>query len=738
MNHTPFFRLGLFLFKHRLLVILLSGALLVMGLPFLTDIMSPFQSTGFIDPNSKSAYVDRYLHKKLHNDDARILVMYHSKTLLVSDPRYIKKIRQSLSGLDDFPLKHTIQYPDTNKKQWSHDKHTAYAVITFPHLKTIPSKSLDQFKASITPPHHMSMTLGGEPIFIDSVNQQTTTDLFHADLIAAPMAIIILLLIFGSVVAAIIPVILGGGCAVIILTTLYAIGHLTTLSIFTINIALLLGLCLSLDYALFIISRFREELLQTKEVAYAIGMTLATAGKAVFFSGLAVFISLSALLLFPVNILFSVAIGGLIAVLTAVVIAIMVLPAILGVLNTRINLLPIRLFQSNRTSTTGFWHSMAKTVVMRPLLFFITTLVLLCVLGAPFLHARLGVSDVHILPKESQSSLFFDAYESQFNAHELTPILLVVTAKKGTILDPDHISALYDFTKKLKKNRHITEINGILTTEPHLKKAQLQTLYASPKHTMNQGIRTLLQETTRKNVTVMRIITDLDDNSPDMKPFIASLRQMTISPNLMLSITGLPVNNADVLDSIARVFPYALLWIIVLTYLTLLVLLRSLFLPLKAIVMNGLSLCATYGILVFVFQEGHFHTLLQFEPQGFLDVSLLVIIFCALFGFSMDYEVFLLTRIQESYQTTKNNDQSIIFGIEHSSRIITSAALIVIVTCGSFMVADVLMVKEFGLGIATAIFVDAFLIRTLFVPATMALVKQWNWYLPNWLKKILP
>ena len=154
--------------------------------------------------------------------------------------------------------------------------------------------------------------------------------------------------------------------------------------------------------------------------------------------------------------------------------------------------------------------------------------------------------------------------------------------------------------------------------------------------------------------------------------------------------------------------------------------------------MNVLSLCATYGVLVFVFQEGHLHQLLNFDPQGILDISLLVIIFCALFGFSMDYEVFLLTRIQESYEKNKLNDQSIIFGIEHSSRIITCAAIIVIVTCGSFMVAEVLMVKEFGLGIAVAIFVDAFLVRSIFVPATMALVKQWNWYLPKWLDRILP
>ena len=204
-------------------------------------------------------------------------------------------------------------------------------------------------------------------------------------------------------------------------------------------------------------------------------------------------------------------------------------------------------------------------------------------------------------------------------------------------------------------------------------------------------------------------------------------------PPLKLQLTGTPVSNVEVLNSISRVLPYAILWIMVFTYLILLILLRSLFLPIKAILMNILSLCACYGALVLVFQDGYLHDWLNFEPQTTLDISLLVIIFCALFGFSMDYEVFLLSRIKEHYELSGDNDKSIIFGIEHSSRIITSAALIVIVICCSFLVADVLMVKAFGLGIAVAIFVDAFLIRTILVPATMALMKKWNWYLPKWL-----
>ena len=739
MSSTPFFQLGRFVYKHRLLMIVLWGSLVLCALPILPHLMTPFQSTGFIDEQSSSAETDRYLDKKFGDRSNRFLVMYHSKTLPATGALYNQKIDGSLAGLKHYPMKHDIFLPSLNKRQISSDRHTAYAVIVFNSKSDMTPRQLTQFKNAIKTPSHMTMKLGGEPIFIDSINKQTQADLYHADIIAAPVAIIILVLIFGSLVAAVIPVILGSGCAVIILMTLFGIAHVTALSIFTINIALLLVLCLSLDYSLFIVSRFREELELDQSIENAISITLATAGKAVFFSGLAVFISLSALLLFPVNILFSVGVGGLTAVFVAVVIALFVLPAILGVLKKQINLCPVRLFKKPSASNANpGWRYLATLVIKRPLLFFFTALIVLLLLGAPFLNARFGVSDEHILPEHSESRIFFDAYNKAFHVHDLSPITLMIQSNKGSILAPKNTSRLYELTKKLQRNPSIKHVSSIVTTQPALTKNQYQRLYQSSERFTDPSIHRLLKTTTRRQLTLVEVVSKYDSNSLKTSRLITALQDMYPGHGLTSQVTGVSVNNLNVLNRIAHLFPYALAWIVVLTYLVLLVLLRSVFLPLKAILMNALSLCATYGVLVFVFQEGHLHQWLHFDPQGILDISLLVIIFCALFGFSMDYEVFLLTRIQEEYEKNKNNDQSIVFGIEHSSGIITSAALIVIVTCGSFMVADVLMVKEFGLGVAVAIFVDAFLVRTIFVPATMALIKDWNWYLPSWLDKILP
>jgi RND superfamily putative drug exporter len=281
-------------------------------------------------------------------------------------------------------------------------------------------------------------------------------------------------------------------------------------------------------------------------------------------------------------------------------------------------------------------------------------------------------------------------------------------------------------------------VDSIVSVKPPLTKSQYQMIYTQPEESINPALQDLLELTTHKNLTTITIVSKTASDSDKTADFIKDLRKKHPGHHLTLEVTGPTANIIDVLSSIAHTFPYALLWILVFTYIILLILLRSVILPLKAILTTILSLFASYGVLVIVIQMGYFHSLLHFEPQHMLDISLLIIIFCALFGISMDYEVFLLTRIKEYYEQTHDTVKSIKLGIDRSWRIITSAAIIVILICFSFMAADILIVKAFGLGIAAAVFVDAYIIRTLLVPATMTILNSWNWYLPKWLDKILP
>lgn len=733
---TISYTLGRLINKFRWPIIGLWILAISFCIPFIPNLITPFKTTGFIDERSESAKTELYMDKKLgYNNKNNFLIMYQSSKLVASDLEFINKIKQSLSNLKNFPIKHEIIYPD-DKNQVSKDKHTTIVVVIIKTNKPLSDKQLDQFKDLIKKPSHMTVRFSGEPLFVESVNNQTQVDLFKADLIGTPVAIITLIIVFGSLVAATLPIILGGGCALIILTTLYFLGHYFTLSIFTINIAILLGLCLCLDYSLFFISRFRDELTNGLSPAKSIATTQATAGKAIFFSGLAVFISLSALFLFPVNILFSVAVGGLAAVFFAVITSIILLPAILAVLKTKINFLSIHLFRNKNHKS--WWHWLAERVVHHPYQFLLPILILLLFLGYPFLSAKFGISDYRIFPKKSENRAFYDIYAEEFHIEDLNPIVLVIKSPESSILSHKNISKIYDLVDKIKGNPSVKRVDGIISSNSDISKDQYDTLYHLDKKLLDPNVKQLLSTTTTKHIAVLNVISKYPINSPETNRLITKLRKIKVGSGLTMELTGTPVSNNDVLHTIHRALPYSILWIMIFSYLILLLLLRSLFLPLKAIVMTLLSLCASYGALVFIFQKGYLSTLLNFEPQAMLDISLLVIIFCALFGFSMDYEVFLLSRIKEAHQLTNDNKASIIFGIEKSGRIITSAALIVIVLCCSFLIADVLMVKAFGLGIAVAIFVDAFLIRSFLVPATMVIFKNWVWYLPKWLDKLLP
>jgi len=740
MINKAFYKLGHFIYHCRWFLIALWFFLLIACIPFIPNIISPFKTTGFIDDNAPSTKTSQDLDKALgYNSYNKFIVLYNSNEISASSPSFERKIKQSLSHLDQFPIPHKIIYPSYNPKQISKDKHTAYAVVIIKDKQPINDKQLQELVSLIKKPSRMTMKLGGESIFTSNVNQQTEKDLYKADLIASPVSIVTMILVFGSLIAAFLPILLGGGCAFITLILLYFLGQAFTLSIFTLNIALMLGLCLSLDYCLFIISRFRDELKEQPNVIEAIAVTQSTAGRAVFFSGIAVFASLSALLIFPINILFSVGVGGLTAVFFAMVTSIVFLPAMLAILNKKINLFSIRFLNKRKKNSmkSRFW--LTNIIVHHPMPFFIVTLLLLILCGYPTLSARFGVSDFHIFPENSKYRQFFTSYAKNFNENELTPIVMVVKTKHSNeILSKHALEELLSLVNRLKRNPLIKEVNSIVSSDPQLTADQYYNLYNMPKKQMPASIKSMLDTTTRTHLTMISIVSKYSINSPRTKELIKKLRHFKHPSDMKLGLTGTPVANMYVFKKIMHLMPHAILWIMIFTYLILLVLMRSLFLPLKAILMNLLSLSACFGALVLVFQDGYFHRLLQFQPQGIVDITLLVIIFCALFGFSMDYEVFLLTRIKEAHMKSNNCAKSIVFGLGKSRRIITSAAMIVICICCSFLVAEVLMVKAFGLGIAVAIFMDAFLIRTILVPATMSLLQSLNWYLPAWLDRLLP
>ena len=377
----------------------------------------------------------------------------------------------------------------------------------------------------------------------------------------------------------------------------------------------------------------------------------------------------------------------------------------------------------------------------RPLLVFFPTLGLLLLLGTPFLHVRFNSPDATILPESVASRASYELLVQSFGEGPFAPLTLAVRTV-GPATDPANIARLYDYSRRLAADPRVARVDSLVDLDPRISLAQYQLLYASPGGPPDRFSAGALASTTKGDLTAFTVTTYFGPNRDEARALVQDLRD----PNGALAPpAGVQVlvggGAADVSDTVSRIaadFPRTGLFIVLTTYLVLFMLLRSVWLPLKAIVMNTLSITAAFGALVWVFQDGNLSRLLGFQPLGYVETTLPVILFCVLFGLSMDYEVFLLTRMKEAWVRTGDNTEAVAQGLDRSGRIVSSAALIVVVVAGSFAFADIVLIKALGLGVALAVAIDATIVRALLVPATMRLLGKWNWWLPARLGRASP
>ena len=735
-----FLRLGRAMYQHRKLVIGLWVLLVLLSLPLAPRVAGVLQVGGFSNDKAESAQALATLQRDLNFKATTLSVIFSSQEWSVDDPRFAAGVQESLRDVQQVPEVAEIIPYTTNPRQVAADRHTAYVLI---NLSTPPEGSqrlLPTIEGTIraTPPQ-MDRIITGGPVFYADIEKTSSRDLQRGEIIAFPLALVALAIVFGSLVAAVTPMVIGGFSVIAILASVFLLGNITDLSIFVLNLATMLGLGLAVDYALFITSRFREEL-ATRSVEDAVAVTVATAGRAIFFSGLTVLIGLSGLIIFPFMFLRSVGFAGVIVVFFSVLAALTLLPAILSVLGNRINGLTLIKYRvSTVDQHEGFWHRLALAVMARPWRFFIPTLAVMLLLGSPFLHVRLSSPDASILPKDVPSRQGYDLLVEKFGATELEPVALAIKAPNGSsILAPQNIDALYELTHAIERDPRVARVDSLTTLDPQLGKPQYELIYSRPDRVLDPYAALVAPRLANGDTTLVSIVLKSSAVSNEAKSLVYDLRQTTPPGGLTYQVTGTTAGVIDVVEEMYKDFPLALIGVVLATYVILMILLRSAVLPLKAILMNALSLLASYGALVWVFQEGHLANLLGFERLGFVEATLPIIMFCTLFGVSMDYEVFLLSRIREAWLETGDNTLAVATGLERSGRIITSAALIVVVVAGSFVTADIVLIKAFGLGVALAVFLDATIVRALLVPATMRLLGHWNWWLPASLDRWLP
>jgi RND superfamily putative drug exporter len=387
----------------------------------------------------------------------------------------------------------------------------------------------------------------------------------------------------------------------------------------------------------------------------------------------------------------------------------------------------------------GFWTRLAQLVMARPLAFLVPLLALLIGLGLPFLRVEFGAPDASILPSDVQSRRGYDLLRAHWGDGELSPILLVFQSLDGqTPLRPERVAGLSEFVQRLQADPRVGRVQSVVSLDPRLSPQQYQLLYADPRNIGDVYARAAADASVRDDTLVVRVTSRYGQTDDRSKDLVRAIRATPAPAGMQLLVGGGTAGVVDYADRLYAEFPGAALFVVCAIYLVLLFTFRSVVIPLKAILMNVLSILASYGALVVIFQDGALAGLLHFQPLGFVEASLPILMFCVLFGLSMDYEVFLLSRIQEAHARGADNPSSVARGLERSGRIITSAAAIVVLVSMSFVAADIVLIKALGLGTAIAVLLDATIVRALLVPATMRLLGDWNWWAPAWLRRRLP
>jgi RND superfamily putative drug exporter len=743
-----FYRFGLLAVRWRYWIIASWALVALASLPFAPRVAQALAPGGFSSPDMESQRAVDALQQGLHTSFTTVDVIFTSETFTADDPRFVAQANAAVAGLQGWPEVTRVVPFTLSHEQVSGDLKAAYTAVFLKAAGDNAPKVLPELRARLKQPADLRMIVGGAPVFYADVQAVTESDLRRAELLAFPFALLALLLVFRSVVGAALPAAVGGASVVVSLALLYAFASVSRVSIFALNITTLFGLGLGVDYSLFMLSRFREELSRGRAVPDAVAVTMTTAGRAVFFSGLAVSVGLLGLVIFPLNMLRSVGLGGMMTVLLAALAAATLLPALLGVLGHRVNALPVRLPRFRHAKTTrrgdpsgtehGFWHGLALWVMRRPVATLVPVLAILLLFGAPYLSARLAAPDASILPDYVKSREAYNIMTTRFDGPAQTPIVIAIQTPNGSPLAKDNLIALDRYVRTLAIDPRVQQVDSLVSLDPRLTLDQYLLLYSDPKSIGDPYIAQSVGALAGDHISLVRVVSKYPMLDERTEALVTAIRGTPPPAGLTALVDGGTAGIIDYVNTLYGALPIAALLIFAITYVMLMLLFRSLVLPLKAILMNILSIMASYGALVFIFQQGHLSNLLNFTPLGFVEASGPILMFCALFGLSMDYEVFLLSRVRESWEQTRDNTHSVAVGLERSGRIITSAAAIVILVSLSFAAADLVIVKALGVGMALAVLLDATLVRGLLVPATMRLLGNINWYWPRWLDRLAP
>jgi putative drug exporter of the RND superfamily len=749
------YRLGRWVIRYKWAVIAFWVILVTTGACLGPKVDSVLQGSTSI-PGTQTAMVSRILQKNFGNRFGNeLVVVFYSPTRRADDPGFQEAVETIQLGLrDSLRVNSIITYYDTNSADLiSRDQHSVLGYLeldvpdSYAAQKAVPE--LREIISRSGAPNWMKTYVVGEGAIFHDLSYASSNDVVKSELRSFPVVILILLLTFGALLASGIPVILGVVAVSITMAVVYIMGHHYPMFIVAKNAVSMIGLGVGIDYSQFMVSRFREELRRGMAPGEAAAAIMTTSGRTVLFSGITVVIGLGAVFIAKVAFLNSMAISAIIVVLVSVLGALTLLPVLLCWLGKAVNWPYALSGLINRSKTGKMWHRLATLVMKRPLLFFLVTIVILGGLSWPLLHMKTYTPTVVGLPQGVESRFGFERLQSDFVPGKMAPINVIIQAPPGqSIWSADSVSRIFKLSRLLAADRRVFKIEGIVDVDPNLTLADYQKLYSeggglsASENIFAQMVSSFTDNSGQGRMTVFRITAVDEPGSFVSRGLVKEIRSR-FGPSAFgfkgyqVLVGGGSAGEVDMDLVLMSKLPLIIALVCVITFIILLILFRSILIPLKSIFMNLLSVFASFGLLVWVFQDGVLKSLGLQAPGGISSV-ILVMLFSVLFGLSMDYEIFLTLRMKEEHDKGRSNEESVAWGLEHTGGLVTSAALIMVAVFGSFVFTSMVLTQEFGFGLAAAVLLDASIIRVLLMPATMRLMGEWNWWFPKKLGSIVP
>ena len=721
--------------RYKYIVLAIWVIVIAAAFPFAPRAQELLKPGGFSNESFPSAQARQVLQERLEVSTLSIDFVFRHPEWSPFDPRFSSALDIAVEGLVDYDeVSYVVTHMDDPERASSFSN-TVHVTVGL----TVELEDAVAFLRIVTDkvdPGPLELIITGGPALYRDISLASEDDLRRGETVAFPIATLTLFVVFGTLVAALLPIAVGGGGVMVGLAIVFFVSHSVDMSVFALNIVTLLGIGIGIDYSLFYTSRFQEELRIGKSVDSAVIGAQSHAGKAILFSAVTSLIGLLSLVAFDVMMLRSVGIGAVAVIFAALLAALTLMPALLAILGHRVN----RFRVGPNWATRGiFWAPLSNWVMKRPWLVLIPTSTLLVLLAVPALSMRLGTVDATMLPNSWESRRGFDVLRNEFG-FALQTVIPVAYTFEGNPFSKTNLAIAYDVGHELERLDGVTDVSSIVTLGTAFGPEQYELLYQHPESITDATVARLVRETVRDGAILFLVHSDLHPFWPETRQLVTEIRALRLTGDNQgeLHVNGGASEITDIINALYGKFPYIAAAVLGITYLSLMILFRSVILPLKAVVLNVLSILASYGALVFVFQQGHFSGILNFQAMGVIEATLPIILFAVIFGLSMDYEIFLLSRVAESYKRTGDTRVSIVEGLQKSGLIITGAAAILIVVAGSFVLANVVVVKAIGLGLAIAVLVDVTLVRALVAPAMMRIAGSWNWWLPSWLDRILP